>query len=142
VIIAVSNDNKRRGTDDAPYSALHQWSDVAYLQYLMSSIQILPPPTKYILRMRIIHDATCSILERIVNVHSDGKCSVWPGITFDISSGESNASSAILATMHGAGVAWMLIQRKADFSGKRIVRITVFRVDCEGDEYAWPSLLF
>jgi hypothetical protein len=86
-----------------------------------------------------MHEATCCILKRIVHVHSNGKCGVWPGITFDISSDEGNA---ILGTVHGAGVAWMLIQRKTGFSRKRIVRITVFRVDCEGDEYAWPSLLF
>jgi hypothetical protein len=99
----------------------------------------LPPATKYILRIHIMHEATCCILKRIVHVHSNGKCGVWPGITFDISSDEGNA---ILGTVHGAGVAWMLIQRKTGFSRKRIVRITVFRVDCEGDEYAWPSLLF
>jgi hypothetical protein len=92
--------------------------------------------------MHIIHEATCFIVERIANVHSDGECSIWPDITFDISSGESNASSAILGTMHGAGAAWMLIQRKTEFSRKKIVRITVVWAECEGTEYSWPSLLF
>jgi hypothetical protein len=142
VLIAFANYNKRKGADDAPYSALHQWPDVVYLQYLMSSIQILPPLTKYILHMHTIHEATCFTVERIANVHSDGECSIWPGITFDISSGENNASSAILGTMHGTGAAWMLIQRKTEFSRKKIVRITVVWAECEGTEYSWPSLLF
>jgi hypothetical protein len=72
--------------------------------------------------MRIIHEAMSSILEQFVNVHNDGKFRVWPRITFDISSDEGNA---ILGTGRGAGVAWMLIQRNAEFSGRSIERVTL-----------------
>jgi hypothetical protein len=88
--------------------------------------------------MHTIHEATSSILERIVNVHSDRECSVWPGMASDTPSVEGNA---ILGTAHGAGVVWTLIQRKTECSGKRFWQITLFWAEREGDGYAWPSLL-
>jgi hypothetical protein len=90
-----------------------------------------PAAYQYILRMYIIHDAKCSILERVVNVHSNGGYSIWPGIDFDIASEECKA---ILGTVHGAGVTWMLIQRKLEFSGKRIKWVTLSWAEYEGDK--------
>jgi hypothetical protein len=140
VIIAFSDYDRRKDSDDGPYPALTNGptSPISNTSFLPSEFPcgLL---NIYIFRMRIIHEAVSSILEQFVNVHNDGKFRVWPRITFDISSDEGNA---ILGTVHGAGVAWLLIQRKTDFSRKRIVRITVVWAECEGTEYSWPSLLF
>jgi hypothetical protein len=124
VLIAYAYYNKSNGVHANLYTPLHHWSDVAYIQYLTASVSLVsPPPIKYIFRLRILHPATRSLLDRIVNVHNDGNYSIWPGIAFDIA---SERGKAILGTVHGAGVAWMLIQRKSEFGGRQIGSVTVF----------------
>lgn len=89
--------------------------------------------------MLVLNENTCSILEGIINTHNNGKYCIWPGTPFDIASEEGKA---ILGTVHGAGVAWMLIQRNAEFFGKNIGHVTVFGAVCEGDEYACRACCF
>jgi hypothetical protein len=139
VLIAYANYNKSNGVHAKLYTPLHHWSDVAYLQYLTASASLVSPSMiEYIFRLRILHPATRSVLDRIVNMQNDGNYSIWPGVTFDIASDEGKA---ILGTVHGAGVAWILIQRKKEFGGRRIGSVRVFWAEND-DAWPNPSLLF
>jgi hypothetical protein len=123
---------------------LHHWSDIAYLQWLAASgsspsMTVAPAPIRYILRLSIHHPPTYSSLNKIAAKQSSKTYDVWPGATFDIAGEEGKA---ILGTPHGAGVAWMLIQRKKVLGKLRIEKVTMFYVENDGDVYRWPSLLF
>ena len=119
---------------------LHYWSDIAFLQYL-STFPSPPPqplPLNYVLRLGIMNHETCQVLVNIYGLH---ECCLWPGLTFDI---ESEEGQAILGTPNGSGVAWMLIQHKAQLGEKKIKKVTVFHASASGDHYISrrPSLLF
>tara|TARA_R110002003_G_scaffold175_10_gene14257 strand:+ start:8401 stop:8823 length:423 start_codon:yes stop_codon:yes gene_type:complete len=123
---------------------LHHWSDIAYLQWLAASVSpplmtVAPAPIRYILRLGIHHPPTYSVLNKIAAKQSSKTYDVWPGVTFDIA---SEAGKAILGTPNGAGVVWMLIQRKKELGKRRIEQVTMFYVENDGDMCRWPSLLF
>ncbi|KAH7079617.1 hypothetical protein FB567DRAFT_533015 [Paraphoma chrysanthemicola] len=144
---------------------LHFWSDIAWLQWLATSQakQIAPPSTptttllphqpmdlhtpistpsiKFVFRLSIHHPPTYSILNKIAAKQPSNTYDAWPGVTFDI---ESEEGRAILGTPHGAGVAWMLIQRREELGvrGRRISRVTMFWAEGDGEVWKWPSLLF
>ena len=49
---------------------------------------------------------------------------------------------ALLGTPNGAGVGWLLGERKGEVGGRRVVRVGVFYAAGEGHVYRWPSLVF
>ena len=122
---------------------LHYWSDIAFLQYL-STFPSPPPqplPLNYVLRLGIMNHDTYQVLGNIFAGHGLHQCHSWPGLTFDI---ESEEGRAILGTPNGSGVAWMLIQHKAQLGEKKIKKVTVFHASASGDHCisGRPSLLF
>ncbi|KAH7071391.1 hypothetical protein BKA63DRAFT_475099 [Paraphoma chrysanthemicola] len=134
---------------------LHYWSDIAWLQWLIASdhtrtnmsvstptkSETVIPPIKFVFRLNIHHPPTYVILNKIAAKQSRNTYDVWPGVTFNV---ESEEGRAILGTPHGAGVAWMLIQRRTELGvcGRRINRVTMFWAEGDGVMWKWPSLLF
>lgn len=123
---------------------LHHWSDIAYLQWLKTSTSAsspvpLPAPIKFVLRLKIQNVDTYSILNKITARHGLTGYPPWPGIVLDI---ESDEGKAVLGTPNGAGVAWLLIQRKKELGHKRVEKVTFFCVPSEGEIHLWASLLF
>jgi hypothetical protein len=83
---------------------LHRWSDIVYLQWLLTSPTITSPaPIKYIFRLTIHHVPTYAILNKILKKHNRTQYELWPGMTFAI---DSEEGKAILGTPNGAGAAW------------------------------------
>jgi hypothetical protein len=120
---------------------LHHWSDVAFLQYA-STFPSPPPsplPLNYICRITIQNIETYTLLQKVIEKHGHDTYFEWPGLSFEA---ESEEGKAILGTPSGSGVAWMLGQRKKEFGGREVERVTVFYARKEGDLYRWPSLMF
>lgn len=147
------------------FPPLYHWSDIAYLRWLsaystLASIQspaptaspahlnvadsvplavTSPAPIKYIFRVGIQNVPTYSILNKILTKHKRDTYEVWPGMTFPI---DSEDGKAILGTLNGAGVAWLLAQHKKELGNLAIEKVTVFYAENESDLCRWPSLCF
>lgn len=134
--------------DELLFPPLYHWSDIAYLQWLMTStfassqtpvVTPSPAPIKYIFRLSIHNVKTYSVLNHIMEKSGRSTYDAWPGVTFDI---DSEEGKAILGTPNGAGTAWLLIQHRRELGHRKIEKVTVFYAENEADMYRWPSLLF
>ncbi|KAF2125415.1 hypothetical protein P153DRAFT_300080 [Dothidotthia symphoricarpi CBS 119687] len=123
------------------YPPLHHWSDIAYLQWLVSdpNPSTSPANIKYIVRCGIQNTATCSILSKIIHRQDRDTFDLWPGMTFDINSEEGQA---ILGTPNGSGAAYLLAQHREQLRHKTIEKVTLFHAEDQTDTFRWPSLLF
>jgi hypothetical protein len=135
---------------------LQHWSDVVYLKWLSLDPALKSRSLHYVLRDNLGNGHTLAVINRVLDAHAPfGKeCPTWPGLTTDM---DSKEGMALLGTPNGSGVAWLLIQHKAEcqLGHKTVKRITLLWPDLlddleeigdeTGGRKAWglsPSLLF
>ncbi|KAF2644693.1 hypothetical protein P280DRAFT_546125 [Massarina eburnea CBS 473.64] len=128
-IVAVENCSPAYfSDDDYPVSALHFWSDVAFLQYRTACVQyerMFKQPAadlKYILRQSIVNDDTCLLVGELFE-KSKQKLTRWPGVEFPA---DSVGGKILLGCPNGAGVGFMLVQHKAQLGIKCVKNIRLF----------------
>lgn len=86
---------------------------------------------KYIFRTNIITPSTKEIMEHIGGAQRNELNLPWPGRTFDMSTDEGKA---LLATPHGVGLAYMIIDH-SNVIGRKIPFARIFTMDLtESDE--------
>jgi len=122
---------------------LQHWSDVTFLRWASGQqyeqgIRGL----KYVLRENVQNKSTLAVIQHIVSDMSIAGNLLWPGVEFDA---ESNEGMALLGTLSGVGVAWMLVQHRAQLGHKVIDKVVLFRhpvVDGYGHCDMTDNLLF
>ena len=110
-----------------PLVPLRQWSDVVFLQwkdlFKTSNAKDDITDLRYVFRITISNeDSTALILKAVKN--KGAEFGYWPGTEFEP---QSDEFKAILGSPNGAGVAWFLIDHKAQLGMKTVSKITVFR---------------
>jgi hypothetical protein len=91
------------------------------------------------MRLRMLNPITWAAAQRAVASRGHQTIACYPGETFDM---DSEQGKAILGTPNGAGVAWLLIQRKRELGHATVKDVTVFCAHYEGMSAGdCPSLL-
>lgn len=109
------------GNPENAIPALQRWSDVAYLQWSMCTEA--SDPLKFVLQYHVKNPAAEAVVQ-LINSVNDTEVMPWPGTTYETATEEG---LALLGTPNGIGVAYLLIQHKANLGHKTIDKITVFR---------------
>lgn len=102
---------------------LAQYSDVLYLEYSkLAGPSADVKGLNYVLFLNVENvDAWALVLTALKNKNG-GKTDLplWPGAEFSM---DTDEGKALLATQIGAPLAWMLVQHKAAFPGKTVVKV-------------------
>ncbi|KAL8725570.1 MAG: hypothetical protein Q9166_007272 [cf. Caloplaca sp. 2 TL-2023] len=115
---------------------LNRWSDVVWYIWTYFCTRKGKPvgSLRYIVRDNIITDTTKAIMELIAGAGPAALDLPWPGRVFDMNSEEV---LALLATSHGAGIAYM-IKDHSDVLRRREPKVHIFTI--AGDYYMWWDL--
>ncbi|EME87055.1 uncharacterized protein MYCFIDRAFT_77170 [Pseudocercospora fijiensis CIRAD86] len=81
---------------------------------------------EHVFQYNIVTESTEDILRMVTGQRDPKAVGVWPGVSYPI---EEPQGLAVLGTVHGAGVAWMLSQHKEAMGVRAIDRINVFNCD-------------
>lgn len=119
---------------------LTRWADVIFLQYqeLCNQQQASLGLLQHVFRAYIINDETREIIAQALSANSRSEAEWSDKVTFTptpvgaTSTPANKAFYALLATPNVRGVAWMLIQHKAELGLKHIDYIQVFEDDLLG----------
>lgn len=99
-----------------------------------------PYPIESVFRLRVSNPTTTAVTQRVIANRGHQTFTSFPGVTFDTGSEEGKTISG---TPNGAGVAWLLIQRKQELGHGTIKDVTVFWAEYEGMSRGdCPRLLF
>lgn len=101
---------------------LNRWSDVVWFVWAKQAGN-QAGNLRYIFRDNVINDDTKGVIDQIFGIPSKSLDLPWPGKTFDVE--KTKEGKGLLGTPHGAGIAWMLADHKAEL-GDRALKITVF----------------
>ncbi|KAL8721270.1 MAG: hypothetical protein Q9225_002012 [Loekoesia sp. 1 TL-2023] len=104
---------------------LNRWSDVVWFIWAKQAGN-QAGNLRYIFRDNITNDDTRGVIDQIFGIPSKSLDLPWPGKTFDVE--KTKEGKGLLGTPHGAGIAWMLADHKAEL-GNRALKITVFTSD-------------
>ncbi|PSN75361.1 hypothetical protein BS50DRAFT_568037 [Corynespora cassiicola Philippines] len=128
---------------------LRRWSDVAFLQYVEAAREAggkvamgrdIPEMIKglrYVLRFRVQEPTTRTVVDWVLQ-QSGSKLVPWPGVTFGM---DTEEGKAVLGTINGSGVAYLLAQRREALGRKTVEKVTVFGTEDTAVQPC-PSLLF
>ncbi|KAL8953926.1 MAG: hypothetical protein Q9222_000213 [Ikaeria aurantiellina] len=123
-IVAVNNASPRVNAGvDEPVPRLSRWSDVVW-QNWTAIAGGNANKLRYIIREQIITEETREIMEYIKVAKEDGLNLPWPGSVYDM---RSDDGKALLGTVYGLGVAWLIIDH-SDVLGRKIPAIRIFTV--------------
>jgi hypothetical protein len=136
LIVADSNlspfEAAKRNDSEVSSCDLQHWSDAVFIQWKSWDFELEIRNLRYVLRFTINNDHTLAVINQILDAHRPlGKgCPSWPGITIDV---DSEDGKALLGTPNGSGVAWLLIQHKANsqVGHKSVKKVTLL----------WPDFL-
>jgi hypothetical protein len=135
LIVAYHNISPSQSIPDRPQSALPELlhcSDVVYCQWLTQNLKLDLGPHKlrYVLCANIVNVYTLAVIEAILDARRllRETYPVWPGITIDM---DSEEGKALLGTPNGSGVAWLLVQHKAEcqLGHKTVIKVSLFYND-------------
>ena len=102
------------------------WSDVAYLQW--TSVTDESSDLRYVIRLNITNERTKAVIGHIMTQPSlIDRYPMFPGISWSLYEDEEVA--ALLGTPNGIGVAWLLIQHKAQLGHKIVKKVTLVYKD-------------
>ena len=112
------------GEDGQPYVLLRQWSDVAWLnwQHECSVAGTDVSGLKAVIRFSISNTDAEGVIATVTNGATIG--GYKNPMTFEAGSDNFNA---LLGTPNGSGVAWLLINHKAQMGPKTLSSISLFR---------------
>jgi hypothetical protein len=103
---------------------LSQYSDVVFLEYskLCGRAKQAISKLKYMLALNIENSSTWSIVLKALMNRNGSKTEIplWPGTEFSMDTAEGKA---LLGTQIGAPLAWMMIQHKAAFGARSVVKV-------------------
>lgn len=110
--------------DDWVLPNLQHWSDIAYLQWTNPRLQHLPIDLHDVIQCKIENKTTYAVISYILAncEYNEGDESL-KSLTWNM---ETEQAKALLGTPHGCGVAWILIQHKAQLEHKVVDSITLF----------------
>ena len=112
---------------------VYRWSDVIWILW-KDVAKEKAGDLKYIFKHNVITEQTRFIMEQTVGAPRDGLVAPWPGHEFRLG---SNYFVALLGTLHGRGIVYLLIQHATGLAGKDLESITIFT-----DSYEGYNLLF
>ncbi|KAL8767900.1 MAG: hypothetical protein Q9209_005686 [Squamulea sp. 1 TL-2023] len=123
-IIAVNNHSpKAYAVPGSPLPALHRWSDVVWQNWTAitgnNARQL-----RFVIHQDVFTSPTRKVMEYIEVAEKDKLDLPWPGQTYDM---RSDDGKALLGTVHGLGVAWLIIDH-SDVLGRKIPAIRIFTV--------------
>ncbi|KAL8917683.1 MAG: hypothetical protein Q9208_007809 [Pyrenodesmia sp. 3 TL-2023] len=107
---------------------LHRWSDIVWLHWSTIAGDDAHQ-LRYIVRENVRTPGTRSLIEHLeLEAEPDNLHLPWPGHIYNMSSPNG---LALLGSMHGTGVAFLL-KDHSDVLGRRIPTVRIFTVPCEG----------
>lgn len=117
----VEGKNQRPPVTGSGVVPLKQLSDIWFLMW--QHYQVTATKMKnlnFIFRLKINNVNTDAIVQQAMK---GATITTWPGTDFTM---DQDEGKALLATPHGAGVSWLLIQHKEQLGRKVVKKITVF----------------
>ncbi|KAK5132248.1 hypothetical protein LTR08_009236 [Meristemomyces frigidus] len=125
---------------DMPPPPLKQWSDVAFLEYREQAraqnkdVKLL----RYIFSDNVQNELAEWMVARILEPDTEDWRSVKgpPWERKRVFGMEEPAAQALLASPHGNGLVWMLVQRRAELGWKRVKSVTLWQ------DQMGPSFVF
>ncbi|KAF7186600.1 hypothetical protein HII31_12009 [Pseudocercospora fuligena] len=109
---------------------LQKWSDVVWVGREQASVKYKANNAgktvknlEHVFRYNIVTESAEDVLKMVTGQQDPRNVGLWPGVSYSI---EEPQGLAVLGTVHGAGVAWMLSQHKAAMGVRAIDRVNVF----------------
>jgi hypothetical protein len=104
---------------DPIFADVTRWSDVVFTEW-QTQAHLDISGLQYVFRLQMANDITMSVINTL-NGHMSHL--PWPGLTFPMTELQG---LAILGTPNGFGVAWLLIQHRAQFGRRTIESVRVW----------------
>ncbi|KXS99094.1 hypothetical protein AC578_3522 [Pseudocercospora eumusae] len=121
-----------------------KWSDVVWVSREEASAKYKEDNAgksiknlEHVFRYNIITDSTEDVLKLVTGEQDARHVGMWPGVSYPIAEPQG---LALLGTVHGAGVAWMLSQHKEAMGVRAIDRVNVFNCNA-GNRPTWCMYL-
>ncbi|KXT12294.1 hypothetical protein AC579_5658, partial [Pseudocercospora musae] len=109
---------------------LQKWSDLAWVGREEASVKYKENNAgktlknlEHVFRYNVITESTQNVLRMVTGQQSPRDVGLWPGVSYPIAEPQG---LAVLGTIHGAGVAWMLSQHKEAMGVRAIDRVNIF----------------
>lgn len=105
---------------------LNRWSDVVWQNWTAIAAAASTPPNKlrHIIHRDVFTSSTRLIMEYIEVAEKDKLDLPWPGHEYDM---RSEDGKALLGTVHGLGIAWLVIDH-SDVLGRKVPVVRIWTV--------------
>jgi hypothetical protein len=111
---------------------VNKWSDVVFIEWQHQALGLVRE-LNWVLRYNVKTRAT----QRVMNRAFARRNPEWPGVTF-AACGENGL--ALIGTVHGLGVAWLLATHKEQFGLRTIASVRVWTTVDDDEEYKYYML--